>query len=42
MAHEVLQQTEVVPLVAQGIAGAVAQHVRPHAAEPCALAGFAE
>ena len=30
MPHEVLQQAEVVSLVAQGISGTVAQHVRPH------------
>ena len=27
MPHEILQQAEIVPLVAQGIAGTVAQHV---------------
>ena len=29
MPHEVLQQPKVVALVAQGIAGAVAKHMRP-------------
>ena len=40
MPHEVLQQAEVVTFVAQGIAGAVAQHVGPNAAEPRTFASL--
>ena len=40
MPHEILQQPEVVTLIAQRIASAVAQHVRPDAAETRPLAGF--
>ena len=42
MPHEVLQQPEVVPLVAQGVACAVAEHVGPDAAKPRTLASFAD
>jgi hypothetical protein len=40
--HEVLQEAEVMPLVAQRIARAVAQHVRPDAAEVGALASLTD
>ena len=42
VAHEVLQQPEVVTLVAQGVTCAVAQHVGPDAAEAGTLASFAD
>ena len=42
MPHEILQQAEIVPLVAQGIAGAVSQHVGPDATKAGTLAGFAD
>ena len=42
VAHEVLKQAEVVALVAQSISSAVAQHVGPNTAQPCAFAGFAD
>jgi hypothetical protein len=40
MAHEILEQPEVVALVAERVTCAMPQHVRPDAAEPRALAGF--
>ena len=40
MTHEVLQQSEVMPPIAQGIASAVAQHMWPDAAQARPLAGF--
>jgi hypothetical protein len=42
VAHEVLQQPEVVTLVTEGVTRAMAQHVGPHPSETGALAGSAD